>query len=525
MSYHRDSSRSSHRGSYGDRGSNGFSSRGSSNGFRSSRFDDRGHSENGYSREMKAGATLKKLNWDLDKLMKFNKDFYKESPVVCNRSQQEIEMYKQMHEITVTGKNIPRPVFNFNEVNFPTEMLDVVSRQPWTAPTPIQSQAWPMALSGRDIVGIARTGSGKTISFMLPAFIHIMNQPPLGRGDGPIVLVLVPTRELAQQCAECANMFSYACNLKHVCVYGGAPKGPQLRDIERGAEICIATPGRMLDFLECRKINLNRCTYLVLDEADRMLDMGFEPQIRKVIDQIRPDKQMLMFSATWPKEVQQLAREFASEYIQVNIGSSQPHANHNITQVIEVCRDHEKEVKLQKLLTEIGSQSECKTLIFVETKRKCNDLFRRMKQDGYPVACIHGDKKQQERDWSLQQFKNGRSPILLATDVAARGLDISDVKYVINYDYPNNSEDYIHRIGRTARAENTGTAYTFFTRENANKANDLINVLVEAKQNVPQELREVAASSRGNNRFFKSQMYGAGARNRGTGAPRQTRFH
>jgi superfamily II DNA/RNA helicase len=253
--------------------------------------------------------------------------------------------------------------------------------------------------------------------------------------------------------------------------------------------------------------------------------MGFEPQIRKVIDQIRPDKQMLMFSATWPKEVQQLAREFASEYIQVNIGSSQPHANHNITQVIEVCRDHEKEVKLQKLLTEIGSQSECKTLIFVETKRKCNDLFRRMKQDGYPVACIHGDKKQQERDWSLQQFKNGRSPILLATDVAARGLDISDVKYVINYDYPNNSEDYIHRIGRTARAENTGTAYTFFTRENANKANDLINVLVEAKQNVPQELREVAASSRGNNRFFKSQMYGAGARNRGTGAPRQTRFH
>lgn len=449
---------------------------------------------------MKAGASLRKQHWDMSKLLKFEKNFYKENPVVTARSGEEIEAFKLRSEITTTGRNIPRPVFQFDEVSFPPEILHIIRQQPWTAPTPIQSQAWPMVLSGRDLVGIARTGSGKTISFMLPSFIHIMNQPPLGRGDGPIALVLVPTRELAQQAAECAKMFGLVCNVRHACVYGGAPKGPQLRDIERGAEICIATPGRMLDFLEARKINLQRCTYLVLDEADRMLDMGFEPQIRKIIDQIRPDKQMLMFSATWPKEVQQLAREFAADYIQVNIGSAQPHANHNILQVVDVCMEFEKETKLQKLLTDIGSQAECKTLIFVETKRKCNDLHRRMKQDGYPVACIHGDKNQQERDWSLSQFKNGRSPILLATDVASRGLDITDVKFVINYDYPNSSEDYIHRIGRTARAENTGTAYTFFTHENANKARDLINVLQEAKQEVPMTLQQVALTARGSAR-------------------------
>lgn len=193
------------------------------------------------------------------------------------------------------------------------------------------------------MVGIAQTGSGKTLAYIMPAVVHINHQPRLQRGDGPIVLVLAPTRELAQQIQQVANDFGSCTHLKNTCIFGGAPKGPQARDLERGVEICIATPGRLIDFLEKGTTNLRRCTYLVLDEADRMLDMGFEPQIRKIIEQIRPDRQVLMWSATWPKEVRNLAEEFLNSYIQVNIGSLNLSANHNILQIVDVCEEFEKE--------------------------------------------------------------------------------------------------------------------------------------------------------------------------------------
>jgi len=338
------------------------------------------------------------------------------------------------------------------------------------------------------------------------------HQPYLEHGDGPIVLVLVPTRELAQQVLEVSNEFGRTSQLKSACVYGGAPKGPQLRDLERGAEICIATPGRLIDFLEAGKTTLRRTTYLVLDEADRMLDMGFEPQIRKILEQIRPDKQTLMWSATWPKEVRRLAEEFLNDYIQVNIGALQLTANHNILQIIDVCMEFEKEEKLVKLLNEIMQEKENKTLIFVETKRKADDITRRMKRDGWPVLSIHGDKSQQERDWALNDFRGGRNPILVATDVASRGLDVEDIKFVINFDYPNCSEDYVHRIGRTGRSTNTGTAYTFFTPNNAKQAADLVNVLREAKQVISPKLQQLEETSKG--------MRGGRQRWRGSGGGR-----
>uniref|UniRef100_A0A8C3A9B4 RNA helicase n=1 Tax=Cyclopterus lumpus TaxID=8103 RepID=A0A8C3A9B4_CYCLU len=367
-------------------------------------------------------------------------------------------------------------------------------------PTPIQAQGWPLALSGKDMVGIAQTGSGKTLSYLLPAIVHINHQPFLERGDGPICLVLAPTRELAQQVQQVAAEYGRASRLKTTCIYGGAPKGPQIRDLERGVEICIATPGRLIDFLEAGKTNLRRCTYLVLDEADRMLDMGFEPQIRKIVDQIRPDRQTLMWSATWPKEVRQLAEDFLKEYVQINVGALQLSANHNILQIVDVCNDGEKENKLIRLLEEIMSEKENKTIIFVETKRRCDDLTRRMRRDGWPAMGIHGDKSQQERDWVLNEFKYGKAPILIATDVASRGLDVEDVKFVINFDYPNNSEDYIHRIGRTARSQKTGTAYTFFTPNNMRQATDLISVLREANQAINPKLLQMAEDRGGRSR-------------------------
>ncbi|XP_047355727.1 probable ATP-dependent RNA helicase DDX5 isoform X3 [Vespa velutina] len=377
--------------------------------------------------------------------------------------------------------------------------MEGIRRQGYSQPTAIQAQGWPIALSGRDLVAIAQTGSGKTLGYILPAIVHIIHQPRLSKGDGPIALILAPTRELAQQIQEVANCFGESAAVRNTCIFGGAPKGPQAHDLERGVEICIATPGRLIDFLERETTNLRRCTYLVLDEADRMLDMGFEPQIRKIIEQIRPDRQVLMWSATWPKEVRALAEDFLTDYTHLNIGSLTLSANHNIVQIVDVCQEFEKDIKLYRLLQEIGTEKENKTIIFVETKRKVDDITRNIRRDGWQALSIHGDKNQQERDHVLQEFRSGRAPILVATDVAARGLDVDDVKYVINFDYPSSSEDYIHRIGRTGRRRQTGTAYAFFTSHNMKHAGDLIEVLREAGQNINPRLSEMAEMAKSGN--------------------------
>uniref|UniRef100_A0A8C9VUV4 RNA helicase n=1 Tax=Scleropages formosus TaxID=113540 RepID=A0A8C9VUV4_SCLFO len=447
------------------------------------------------------GERLRKKKWDLDELPKFEKNFYTEHPEVQRMSQYEVEEFRRKKEITIKGSGCPKPVTSFSQAQFPHShvkyVMDVLMQQNFKEPTAIQAQGFPLALSGRDMVGIAQTGSGKTLSYLLPAIVHINHQPYLERGDGPICLVLAPTRELAQQVQQVAYDYGKSSRIKSTCVYGGAPKGPQIRDLERGVEICIATPGRLIDFLEAGKTNLRRCTYLVLDEADRMLDMGFEPQIRKIVEQIRPDRQTLMWSATWPKEVQRLAEDFLRDYVQINVGALELSANHNILQIVDVCMESEKDNKLLQLMEEIMAEKENKTIIFVETKKRCDDLTRRMRRDGWPAMCIHGDKSQPERDWVLTEFRSGKAPILIATDVASRGLDVEDVKFVINYDYPNSSEDYIHRIGRTARSTNKGTAYTFFTPGNLRQARELIRVLEEARQAINPKLLQLVDSGRG----------------------------
>eukprot|EP00916_Digyalum_oweni_P005141 GHVL01009093.1.p1 GENE.GHVL01009093.1~~GHVL01009093.1.p1 ORF type:complete len:369 (+),score=52.95 GHVL01009093.1:46-1152(+) len=286
------------------------------------------------------GSTLTAIDWRSANLSKFEKDFYQEHPHVANMTEEESEIIRKEKQITLLGqstKKIPKPIRTFEEASFPDYVLDELYKLGFKEPTPIQVQGWPVALSGRDLIGIADTGSGKTLAFLLPGIVHINAQPYLQPGDGPIVLVLAPTRELAVQIQQEANKFGSSSRIKNTCVYGGAPKAPQARDLSNGVEICIATPGRLIDFLGSSRTNLRRVTYLCLDEADRMLDMGFEPQIRKIVNQIRPDRQTLMWSATWPKEVQSLARDLCKEDpVHINIGSMDLKACHTIKQYVEV---------------------------------------------------------------------------------------------------------------------------------------------------------------------------------------------
>ncbi|KAF5666397.1 ATP-dependent RNA helicase DBP2 [Fusarium heterosporum] len=499
-------------GGYGGR-SNGGGYGGGGGGYGGGGFGGGGGGFGGGDRMGALGSGLKNQEWDLNALPKFEKSFYKEHPDVAGRSDADVEAFRKKHQMTIAGKDIPRPVETFDEAGFPRYVMDEVKAQGFPAPTAIQSQGWPMALSGRDVVGIAETGSGKTLTYCLPSIVHINAQPLLAPGDGPIVLVLAPTRELAVQIQEEMKKFGRSSRIRNTCVYGGVPKGPQIRDLSRGVEVCIATPGRLIDMLEAGKTNLRRVTYLVLDEADRMLDMGFEPQIRKIIGQIRPDRQTLMYSATWPKEVRALASDFLQDFIQVNIGSMELAANHRITQIVEVVTEMEKRDRMIKHLEKVMENKENKILLFVGTKRVADEITRFLRQDGWPALSIHGDKQQNERDWVLDQFKTGKSPIMVATDVASRGIDVRNITHVLNYDYPNNSEDYIHRIGRTGRAGAMGTAITLFTTDNQKQARDLVNVLQEAKQQIDPRLAEMTRYGGGGG----GRGYGGWGRGRGGG--------
>jgi ATP-dependent RNA helicase DDX5/DBP2 len=297
--------------------------------------------------------------------------------------------------------------------------------------------------------------------------------------------------QIKQEC----DKFGASSEIKNTVIYGGVPKHTQVRDLRNGVEIVIATPGRLIDHLESGVTNLQRVTYLVLDEADRMLDMGFEPQIRKIVSQIRPDRQTLMWSATWPKEVVALSRDFQNDAYQVTVGSLDLRANVMIKQIVEVVSDYDKYNKLLNHLKNFNDGS--RVLIFVETKKGCDQLTRSLAGQRYPVRCIHGDKTQEERDRTLAEFKEGRFPMLCATDVAARGLDVKDIRLVINFDMPNNAEDYVHRIGRTGRAGATGVAVSFFTEKASKMAGELTVILREAGQVVPPELENMVRGGGG----------------------------
>ncbi|KAF2771670.1 P-loop containing nucleoside triphosphate hydrolase protein [Teratosphaeria nubilosa] len=423
----------------------------------------------------------------------FRKAFYSEPIELADMSKEDLEILRaDLDNINVGGRNAPKPILKFSQGGFGAQILDVIRELKFEKPTPIQAQTLPCIMSGRDTIGIAKTGSGKTIAYLLPMFRHIKDQRPLENLDGPIGLVLAPTRELATQIHRDCKPFLRSLNLRAVCAYGGAPIKDQIAELKRGAEIVVCTPGRMIDLLAAnngRVTNLKRVTYVVLDEADRMFDMGFEPQITKVLNNVRPDRQTVLFSATFPRNMEALARKTLKNPLQVLVGGKSVVAP-EITQIIEVRGDDSKFRRLLQLLGELHDTDEdARSLIFVERQETADSLLKDLNQKGYPVVSIHGGREQIDRDQAISDFKAGHIPVMVATSVAARGLDVKQLKLVVNFDSPNHHEDYVHRVGRTGRAGNKGTAVTFVTPEQDRFATFLIKALTDAKQEVPEALR------------------------------------
>eukprot|EP01120_Amphizonella_sp_Union-15-10_P011712 TRINITY_DN5033_c0_g1_i2.p1 TRINITY_DN5033_c0_g1~~TRINITY_DN5033_c0_g1_i2.p1 ORF type:complete len:469 (+),score=74.06 TRINITY_DN5033_c0_g1_i2:525-1931(+) len=388
-------------------------------------------------------------------------------------------------------------------------------------PTPVQKHSLPIIMGGRDLMACAQTGSGKTAAFLFPTIAKISASPAKDsrlvgsdfnkrRKVYPSCLVLAPTRELASQIHKEARKFTYRSPLRSVVVYGGADLNKQIRELEKGCDILVATPGRLCDIMERGKISLAEVQYLCIDEADRMLDMGFEKQIRHIVENedmpTTAQRQTLMFSATFPKEIQRLAQDFLNDYIFLRVGRVGSTTDF-ITQHIKMVDDFSKK---DALLDEIEAVKGL-TLVFVETKRSADSLEEWLYRAGYEVTSIHGDRTQYEREAALASFRSGKTPILVATDVAARGLDISNVTHVINYDLPSDIDDYVHRIGRTGRVGNPGLATAFFTEKNKNLSRDLIKLLTETGQEVPEWLHDAAATSY---KYGLSQR-GGGSRRRG----------
>jgi len=398
--------------------------------------------------------------------------------------------------VEVSGKDPVEPITTYDGLSGIHEILiKNIKRSGYSRPTPVQKYAIPSVMAKRDLMACAQTGSGKTAAFLFPVINRILfdgpAQPPTGGSHGfgrrkayPTCLVLAPTRELATQIYDEARKFCFMSNIKAVVVYGGADVRSQLTQLDRGCDLLVATPGRLQDLMERGRISLACIRFLVLDEADRMLDMGFERQIRHIVMETDMPginhRQTMMYSATFPKAIQQLASEFLYDYLFLAVGRVGSTTDF-ITQKLEWVEERDKRSMLLGLLSRITGL----TLVFTETKRDADSLENYLHSQGLHATSIHGDRSQQEREDALRSFKSGKTPILVATDVAARGLDISNVTHVIQYDLPNCIDDYVHRIGRTGRAGNTGLATTFINEKNKGMVGELLELLRENNQEIP----------------------------------------
>lgn len=342
----------------------------------------------------------------------------------------------------------------FSRFNLSPQLLHSITNLGYAEPTPVQAQAIPEALKGRDIRACAQTGTGKTCAFVVPMVEKLIRHQPSHR---PSALILTPTRELAAQVISVANDLIRGTRLKTVLILGGANINTQMQQLRQGVDIVVATPGRLMDHLNRNSLSLRHAQTLVLDEADRMLDMGFLPDIRKILSHLPHERQTMLFSATFGPEIKQLTHQFLKNPVVVDLSPSSSAPAENITQMVYPVPQGQKRALLQALL-ELGNMTSA--LIFSRTKHGANKLLRNLQDLGKKVTVIHSNRSQAQRQQALQGFKDKRYQILVATDIAARGIDVKDISHVINYDVPRHPEDYVHRIGRTGRAQAVGEAFT-----------------------------------------------------------------
>jgi ATP-dependent RNA helicase DDX3X len=425
--------------------------------------------------------------------------------------------------VETTGNDIPEPIDTYSIDTIGEDLMRNTELCGYSKPTPVQKYSVPIGNAGRDLMACAQTGSGKTAGFLFPVIMSMIKKggspapPDARRRVHPTALVLAPTRELASQIHDESRKFTYCTGIASVVIYGGADVRDQLRQIERGCDLLIATPGRLVDLIERGRLSMENVQFLCLDEADRMLDMGFEPQIRRIVEQEGmpqgSDRQTMLFSATFPPNIQRLASDFLEDYIFLTVGRVGS-ASKDVKQTVEYVDQRDKIEHLMRFLLTI---EEGLILIFVETKRSCDYIEDVLCGKGFPACSIHGDKSQREREQSLRSFRGGHTPVMVATDVAARGLDIPNVTNVVNFDLPTNIDDYVHRIGRTGRAGNTGAALSFVNEKNSGIARELRDLLDENEQEVPNWLSQMCSSfgggggrgGRGGNRRGRNNNYGS----------------
>jgi len=352
----------------------------------------------------------------------------------------------------------------FEQFDLDARLQAGISRAGYETPTPIQEAALPAALRGRDVVGTAQTGTGKTAAFVLPILNKLLDGP---RGL-PRALIVTPTRELAEQIHEVIRVLATGTKLRSVTIYGGVGAAPQIKALKDGVDILVACPGRLLDLMSQGHARLHAVQILVLDEADRMFDMGFLPDVKRIIKAVPAKRQTMLFSATFPMEVEQLATQSLTAPQRISVGLSRP--AHTVSHALFPVPQHLKSSLLLELLkrTKTGS-----VLVFTRTRHRAQKVERQIKQAGYKVTSLHSDRTQNQRQAALNGFKSGKYQIMVATDIAARGLDVENISHVVNYDMPDTADAYIHRIGRTGRAQRTGDAFTLTTPEDE----DLIRTL------------------------------------------------
>jgi superfamily II DNA/RNA helicase len=402
--------------------------------------------------------------------------------------------YRTLHQISVgegtDAAALPPCVLEFSKAPFSQPLVKALTSAGFASPTPIQAQAWPIMMTGVDLIAVAKTGSGKTLAYLLPT-LHAASR--LG-GDAPkaapFALVLAPTRELAIQINEAGVKYGAALGIKSVCVYGGAPMPAQKTALQRDRpHVVVATPGRLVDLLNQQALSLGTCSVITLDEADRMLDIGFGEQISTVFGLLPEKRQTLCFSATWPKAVRKLAatymRKDATTTLFIGGGADcELEANTAVSQLFVHATDDEKDKKLYEFLCAL--EPGARVVVFANTKRRVESLSKRFYDEGFGTCAIHGDKKQNERDASLRSFVNNECPLMFATDVAARGLDIKGVTHVVNFDMAKDVESYVHRIGRTGRAGELGASLTFWNPDYDKEcAPALVKIAKDAGQPVP----------------------------------------